>query len=163
MGMTIAFWVLAATVILSGLAVVGLRSVFRSALALILCFLSVAGLFITLSADFLAAVQVLIYVGAVAVIIILSIMLTREVEHGNLANRMRIPALGVSAFFLAVAVFAAVSTSWPVSQLAPPEDTAALLGTLLFGPQGFVLLVEIAALIILSTIIGAVSIARENK
>lgn len=163
MGTTIAFWVLAATAVLSGLAVVGLHSIFRSALALILCFFAVAGLFVTLNADFLAAVQVLIYVGAVAVIIILAIMLTREVEHGNLANRMRIPALGVSVFFLAVAVLAAVGTSWPVSQIAPPEETAALLGTLLFGPQGFVLLVEIAALIILATIIGAVSITRENK
>jgi NADH-quinone oxidoreductase subunit J len=163
MGTTIAFWVLAVTAVLSGLAVVGLRSIFRSALALILCFFAVAGLFVTLNADFLAAVQVLIYVGAVAVIIILSIMLTREVEHGNLSNRMRIPALGVSVSFMAVAVFAAVGTSWPVSQLAPQEETAAVLGNLLFGPQGFVLLVEIAGLIILATIIGAISIARGNK
>jgi len=163
MGLTIAFWVLAATTVVSALAVVSLHSVFRSALALILCFLAVAGLFITLSADFLAAVQVLIYVGAVAVIIILAIMLTREVEHGNLANRMRIPALGVSTFFLAVAAFAAVGTSWPVSQIAPQENTATVLGSLLFGSQGFVLLVEIAALIILATVIGAISIARENK
>ncbi len=162
MGTTIAFWVLSAAAVLSGLAVVGLRSIFRSALALILCFLSVAGLFITLSADFLAAVQVLIYVGAVAVVIILAIMLTREVEHGNLSNKLRIPALGVSFFFLAAAAFTAVGTSWPVSQQAPVENTAALLGGLLFGTQGFVLLVEIAALIILATIIGAISIAREK-
>ncbi len=63
MGLDIAFWVLAVVGIAAALTVVLLRDVFRAALSLVLCFLTVAGLYITLSADFLAAVLVLIYVG----------------------------------------------------------------------------------------------------
>ena len=77
MGLEIAFWVLAIVGIGAALAVVLLRDIFRAALCLVLCFLTVAGIYITLSADFLAAVQVLIYVGAISVLIILAIMLTR--------------------------------------------------------------------------------------
>ena len=71
-GIDIAFWVLAIVGIAAALAVVLLRDVFRAALSLILCFLTVAGIYVTLSADFLAAVQVLIYVGGISVLIILA-------------------------------------------------------------------------------------------
>ena len=92
MGLAIAFWILAVVGILAALGVVLLRNVFRAALSLILCFLAVAGLYVTLSADFLAAVQILIYVGAISVLIILAIMMTREVQQGNLSNKLQIPA-----------------------------------------------------------------------
>ncbi len=92
MGLVIAFWILAAVAILAALGVVILRNVFRAALSLILCFLAVAGLYITLSADFLAAVQILVYVSAISVLIILAIMVTREVQQGNPSKRLRIPA-----------------------------------------------------------------------
>ena len=75
-GFDIAFWILAVVAVMAALAVVLLGNVFRAALSLVLCFLVVAGIYITLSADFLAAVQVLIYVGAIAVLIILAIVLT---------------------------------------------------------------------------------------
>ncbi|GAI40794.1 unnamed protein product, partial [marine sediment metagenome] len=77
MGLEIAFWLLAVVGILAALAVVLLRNVFRAALCLVVCFLAVAGIYITLSADFLAVAHVLIYVGAISVLIILAIMLTR--------------------------------------------------------------------------------------
>ena len=63
--MEVAFWIIAAVTVAAALGVVLLRDIFRSALFLILCFLGVAGVFVLLSADFLAAVQVLIYVGAI--------------------------------------------------------------------------------------------------
>ena len=65
MGLVIAFWILAIVAIVSALGVVLLRNVFRAALSLILCFITVAGLYVTLSADFLAAVQILVYVGKI--------------------------------------------------------------------------------------------------
>ncbi|MBM4448631.1 MAG: NADH-quinone oxidoreductase subunit L, partial [Chloroflexi bacterium] len=80
--MTVSFWLLAVVAVTAALGVVLLRNVFRAALSLILCFLMVAGLYITLSADFLAAVQILVYVGAISVLIILAIMMTREVQRG---------------------------------------------------------------------------------
>ena len=105
MGLDIAFWFLALVGTAAALSVVLLRNVFRAALSLILCFLAVAGIYITLSADFLAAAQVLIYVGGISVLIILAIMLTREVSQGSPANKLRLPAFIVAAVFLGVTVF----------------------------------------------------------
>ena len=65
MGTVVAFGILAVVAVVAALGVVFLKNVFRAALSLVLCFLMVAGLYITLSADFLAAVQVLVYVGAI--------------------------------------------------------------------------------------------------
>ncbi len=162
MGLEIAFWTLAAVAVAAALTVVLLRNIFRAALALILCFVAVAGIFATLSADFLAAVQVLIYVGAIAVLIILGIMLTREVQRGSLSNKLQLPVLLSAALFLGVAIFAIVNTSWPVSGVPPQEPTTAALATLLFGQDGFILVVEIAAVLILATIIGAITLVREE-
>ncbi len=162
MGLEIAFWVLAVVAIAAALAVVTLRNVFRAALSLILCFLAVAGIFVTLSADFLAAVQILIYVGAIAVLIILAIMLTREVERGSLSNKLVVPVLISAILFFGVATFAMLNTSWPVVSLPPAEPTTALLASKLFGEDGFILTVEIAAILLLATIIGAITIVREK-
>src|SRR3990172_12574943 len=96
MGFDIAFWALAIVGIAAALCVVLLRDVFRAALTLVLCFLSVAGIYVTLSADFLAAVQILIYVGGISILIILAIMLTREVQQGSPSNKLRIPAFIVA-------------------------------------------------------------------
>ena len=128
MGLDIAFWILAVIGVLAALAVVLLRDVFRAALSLILCFLAVAGIYITLSADFLAAVQVLIYVGAISVLIILAIMLTREVQQGSPANRLRIPAFFIAVLFFAGVAFALLNTPWPVSATPPPASTTSTLG-----------------------------------
>ncbi|MFC1955652.1 NADH-quinone oxidoreductase subunit J [Chloroflexota bacterium] len=162
MGLIIAFWILAAVAILAALGVVVIRNVFRAALSLILCFLAVAGLYITLSADFLAAVQILVYVGAISVLIILAIMMTREVQQGNPSNRLRIPAFLVAIVFLVVLVFAMINTSWQVSGIAPIAPTTGPLALKLLGENGFILPVEIAAVLLLAAIIGAIVLAREK-
>ncbi len=112
MGLDIAFWGLAAVGIAAALAVVLLRDVFRAALALVLCFLTIAGIYVTLSADFLAAVQVLIYVGGISVLIILAIMLTRDVQQGSLSNKLRIPAFIMAILVLGVVACALLNTPW---------------------------------------------------
>ena len=162
MGLEIAFWILAAATVISALAVVWLRNIFRAALCLILCFLTVAGIFVTLSADFLAAIQILIYVGAVAILIILAIMLTREVERGSLSNKMKVPVQITSVLFLGVAIYAVINTSWSVVSLPPQEPTTAALANELFGRNGFVLAVEISAVMLLAAIIGAITLMREE-
>ncbi|UCG54437.1 MAG: NADH-quinone oxidoreductase subunit J [Dehalococcoidia bacterium] len=162
MGLEIAFWILAVVTIISALAVVWLRNIFRAALSLILCFLSVAGIFVTLSADFLAAIQILIYVGAVAILIILAIMLTKEVEKGSLSNKLKIPVIVTTVLFLGVAIYAVINTSWSVVTLLPQEPTTAALANELFGRNGFVLAVEISAVMLLAAIIGAVTLMREE-
>ncbi len=162
MGLDIAFWVLAIVGIAAALAVVLLQNVFRAALSLILCFLTIAGIYITLSADFLAAVQVLIYVGGISVLIILAIMLTREVQRGSPSNKLRIPAFFVAVIFLGVLGYALLNTQWPLSAAPPLEPTTAALAGKLLGEGGFILSVEIAALLLLAAILGAIVLVRED-
>ena len=161
-GLVIAFWVLAVIGIIAALAVVLLRDVFRTALCLVVCFLAVAGIYITLSADFLAAAQVLIYVGAIAVLIILAIMLTREVQRGSLSSKLRIPAFVVAVLFLGAMVFAMVNTPWQVSVVPPLEPTTSALAGKLFGEGGFILAVEIVPILLLVAILGAIIFVREK-
>ncbi len=162
MGLVIAFWILAVVAILGALGVVLLHNVFRAALCLVLCFLAVAGLYVTLSADFLAAVQVLIYVGAIAVLIILAIMLTRDVQRGSPGNRLQVPAFIVAILFLGAVAFVMVNTQWPVASVAPQEPTTAALAGKLFGEGGFILPLEIAAILLLAAILGAIVLVREK-
>lgn len=160
MGLEIAFWILAALGIMAALAVVLLRNVFRAALALVLCFLTVAGIYITLSADFLGVVQVLVYVGAISVLIVLAIMLTREVQRGSPGNRLQIPALVVAALFFGVVVYTVTGTTWPLSGAAPLAPTTGALALTLFG--GYLLPLEIAPVLLLAAILGAIVLVREK-
>lgn len=162
MGLDIAFWVLAIVGVAAALTVVWLRDVFRAALALVLCFLTVAGIYVTLSADFLAAVQVLIYIGGISVLIILAIMLTREVQQGSPSNKLRIPAFIVAALLLVVLGFTLTNTPWPVSTASPLAPTTAALAGKLWGKGGFILPVEIAAFLLLAAILGAIVLVREK-
>ncbi|MFC2072002.1 NADH-quinone oxidoreductase subunit J [Chloroflexota bacterium] len=162
MGIDIAFCVLAVVGIAAALTVVLLRDVFRAALSLILCFLTVAGLYVTLSADFLAAVQILIYVGGISVLIILAIMLTRDVQQGSPSNKLRIPAFIVAIIFLGVVAFALINTPWQLSTIPPLEPTTSALAGKLLGKGGFILSVEIAAVLLLASILGAIVLVREK-
>lgn len=162
MGLDIAFWILAVVGVAAALTVVLLRGVFRAALSLVLCFLTVAGIYITLSADFLAAVQVLIYVGGISVLIILAIMLTRDVQQGSPSNKLRVPAFIVASIFFGVVAFALVNTPWPLATAPPLAPTTAALATRLLGTGGFILPVEIAATLLLAAIVGAIVLVRER-
>jgi len=162
MGLEIAFWILAIIGIGAALAVVLLRDIFRAALCLVLCFLTIAGIYVTLSADFLAAVQILIYVGGISVLIILAIMLTREVQRGSLSNKLRIPAFVVAILFLGAVGFAMINTPWQLASVAPLEPTTPALAGKLFGEGGFILPVEIAAVLLLAAILGAIVLVREK-
>jgi len=162
MGISIAFWILAIVGVVAALAVVLLRDVFRAALSLVLCFLAVAGIYIILSADFLAVAQVLVYVGAISVLIILAIMLTREVQRGSPSNRLQIPAFIVAVLFLGGVVFALLNTPWQISSAPPLAPTISALAELLFGEGGFILPVEIAPVLLLAAILGAIALVREK-
>jgi len=161
-GASVAFWVLASIAVLAALSVVLVRDVFRAALSLILCFLMVAGLYLTLNADFLAAVQILIYVGAISVLIILAIMLTRDVHRGSPSNRFRLPAFFVAVLFFAGIAYAMLNTPWQISSTPPLEPTTPAIAGLLFGQGGFILPVEIAPILLLAAILGAIVLVREK-
>ncbi|MCH8799873.1 MAG: NADH-quinone oxidoreductase subunit J [Chloroflexi bacterium] len=120
----VVFWLLTVMAVGGALGVVLVPDLFRAALLLIVVFMAVAGFFILLSAEFLAVVQVLIYVGAIAVLIIFAVMLTRDVQRGNLPNRLQIPAAVFAALLLAALVTVALDTKWdflPADQQARAE------------------------------------------
>jgi NADH-quinone oxidoreductase subunit J len=162
MGLAAAFWIMAVVVVLAALGVVFLRNVFRASLSLVLCFLTVAGLYITLSADFLAAVQILVYVGAISVLIILAVMMTRDVQQGSPGNRLKLPAFIVAVVVLGVMIYTVTATPWALSAEQPLFPTTVPLAAKLFTESGFILPVEIAAMLILAAILGAIVIAREK-
>ena len=162
MGLDIAFWILAIVGVAAALTVVLLRDIFRAALSLVLCFLTVAGIYATLSADFLAAVQVLIYVGGISVLIVLAIMLTRETQQGSPSNKLRIPAFIVAVVFFGVVAFTVLGTPWQISTVQPIAPTTAVLADRLLGEGGFILPVEIAACLLLAAILGAIVLVREK-
>ncbi|MFH1646090.1 MAG: NADH-quinone oxidoreductase subunit J [Chloroflexota bacterium] len=123
MGLALTFWIMAVVTVAAALGVVFIRNVFRAALTLILCFIAVAGLYITLSADFLAAVQILVYVGAISVLIILAVMMTREVQRGSPVNKMEIPAAVVATVLLGILVYTVTNTPWKIAAESPLTPT----------------------------------------
>jgi len=171
MAVEIAFWILAPIMVGAALAVVLLRDIFRAALLLILCFFTVAGIYITLNADFLAAVQVLIYAGAIGILLIFAIMLTRNLKEGNPFNRLKLPALIVALLVFATVVGVVVSTNWAtvtgVSQaveMPVDQPTTGYIATALFDQsKGFVLPFEIASVLLLAALIGAIVLVKDRS
>jgi NADH-quinone oxidoreductase subunit J len=162
MAIDIAFWIIAVVGIIAALMVVMLRNVFHSALALILCLITAAGIYITLSADFLAGVQILVYVGGISILLMLAIMLTREVQRGNLSNKFRVPAFLVAVILAGVLIYAMVGTPWVISSAPPVAPTTSALADRLLGNGGFILAIEIAAALLLAAILGAIVLVREK-
>ncbi|MDE2939281.1 MAG: NADH-quinone oxidoreductase subunit J [Chloroflexota bacterium] len=175
----IVFWVLAVVSIAAALGVVVVKDLFRSALLLAVVFIAVAGFFVLLSAEFLAVVQVLIYVGAISVLFIFAIMLTRNVREGNLPNRLQIPAISVSALLLVGMIVAAVNTDWrPIPEAAvemvDAAQTQAVSGGAGSGSESgstgiaelligqFVLPFEAVSLLLLAALIGGLALARSR-
>ena len=114
----VVFWILGIVAIGAALGVVLTKDLFRAALLLVLVFVSVAGFFVLLNAEFLAVVQVLIYAGAISILIIFAVMLTRDVQRGNLPNRLQVPAVLFAALLLSALVVVAIDTDWNLI----PED-----------------------------------------
>lgn len=168
----IAFWAVTVVAVGAALLVVTVRDVFRAALFLVVAFLGVAGLFVLLNAEFLAVVQVLIYAGAISILIIFAIMLTRDVQRGNRPTPLRPLALTASALLLAAFVYAIVQTDWRLleeTRLAAStaqgvtrvwQDTPRWLGGLLM--REFLLPFEAAAVLLLAAVVGALVLVRER-
>jgi NADH-quinone oxidoreductase subunit J len=157
-----AVFIILALVTLGGAwGVVSARSVFISALFLIMALVGVAGLYVLLEAGFLAAVQLLIYVGAIAVLILFVIMLTRRVmaEDTSLINEQWGLAGTITGLLFALLAVLVVGAEWRISDASPPADPIVGLGQALLGP--YVLPFEIASLVLLVALIGAIIIARE--
>lgn len=152
------FYVLATGAGLGGLGVVLSRNVVYSALALILSLMSVAGIFILLSAEFLALVQVLVYGGAVTIIVLFAMMLTRVRDLPRASFGPQWPlAAAVAGMFLAVSTIAAVSAEWPGDTENPNVIPLRTFGDMLFRQWSVPF--EVASLVLVVALVGAIVIA----
>lgn len=157
------FYVIAVVTVLAGMGVVFSRSIIHAALFLILALLSVAGIFVLMAADFLAIVQVLVYGGAVTILILFSMMLTRVRDLPAAPDGPQKPFAFVAALAFMVTTIAAIaSTEWrgrstESISVIPFED----IGTALF--RTWAVPFEIASLVLMAALIGAIILARGEE
>jgi NADH-quinone oxidoreductase subunit J len=162
----IAFAVFGVLTVGGGFGVVSSRNLIHAALYLIVSLFGVAGYFVLLEAPFLSAVQVLVYIGAIAVVVIFAVMLTRSVVGTNeiARNRQWFIAALAAIVMLVMVGFALTSQFGTVD--APlgsvPDSSVELLGAQLVSPNAFVLPFEVASVLLLAALIGAVVVAREE-
>jgi NADH:ubiquinone oxidoreductase subunit 6 (subunit J) len=154
-----------------GLGVVITRNLFHSALWLLVSLFGIGAFFVMLAAPFLAAVQVLVYIGAIVILIIIAIMLTRRMmgvrEAAN--NQWFVGLLASALTFLVLGGALLLASSGP-SPLLPRTpltegfglNSVAVLGTSLVDPGQYVLPFELASLLLTGAMIGAIVIARED-
>jgi NADH:ubiquinone oxidoreductase subunit 6 (subunit J) len=171
---TVIFWIVAVILVGSALLVVTMRNIVHSALALIVVFAMTSGIYLLLNAEFIAIVQILIYVGAVTILILFALMLTRTSGTGfnsNPTNRLWAVGVVICALVGAAIVYAVSSSTHAVSNVA--SNTSQLpagisnvvrIGQLLYSPTSYsyVLPFEIATLVLLVAILGAIVIGRED-
>jgi NADH-quinone oxidoreductase subunit J len=160
--MTASFVVLAAVTITGAVAAMTLRNLVHCALALAVCFVGLAGLYLNLSAQFVGLVQILVYVGAVVILIVFAILLTRQDELPATTKRTRLAGLGVSAAVFAVLAWA-VTADGGIQGVGTnrPEAAMTQIGSALM--ERFVLPLEVVGLLLTAALIGAVVIAMEEK
>jgi NAD(P)H-quinone oxidoreductase subunit 6 len=155
----VAFAALALMTLGSAAAVALARNVMHSAVALLGTLLGVAGLYVTLSADFLAVVQVMVYVGGTLILFLFAAMLTARIDRASVSNLpgpRRAAAVAALLFTLALAVVG-IDTRWPVEPGAFVPSTARL-GHALLGE--YVVPFELASIVLVSAMVGAVVLAR---
>jgi len=157
-GTVVAFWMLAVITVGSALGTAAVRNLIHAVVFLVISFTGVAGLYITLSADFLAVTQVLIYVGAISILVLFAIMLTPRGDRGNQEGFLRLPAVLLSGLLAATMIFVALDTDWNISDRAGFEDTATDIGEALLDK--FVLPFEIASVLLLVAMLGAIVLVR---
>jgi NADH-quinone oxidoreductase subunit J len=160
---TVVFIIFSLITLGAALAVVTSKNLFHSALFLILSFVGVAGFYVLLEAPFLAAVQVLVYVGAIAILIVFAIMLTRRLMAKDLVQRN---AQWVISGLVALLLFAVLGlvlrrVDWPVVEAAVPEETISILGQDLMGT--YLVPFEVASVLLLVALVGSIIIARERE
>ena len=164
---TIIFYILAATIVGGGAMAVTSRKIFRSAVFLLFSLIGIAGLYFFMDYEFIAAVQIIVYVGGIVVLIIFSIFLT----HGS-GEDMKRPAIGRGVFSALAAAFGCMLTMYIISQhtfvtsgkpaleSSPGNIGAQMLSTTEYG---YMLPFEVVSILLLAAMIGCIVIAIKVK
>lgn len=160
----VSFGILAVMMIGTALGVVLLPKIVHSAFLLAGVFISIAGLYILLNADFVAAAQILVYVGAVNVLILFAIMLVNKQENytelpGRLVRKVATAVVCFGLFALLGTMV--LITPWSLDTVSPPiEDTIIALGEHFFSD--YLLPFELASVLLLMAMVGAIILARRD-
>lgn len=163
----IVFLVIAALTLVSSVMVVSAKRMLHAALWLVLALFGVAVIFATLESGFFTVVQVVIYVGAIAILVIFAVMLTRrnlQDESAPGVNRYAWLA-GLAALAVFVGVVAALSTwnSFGVLRPAGGEEDVAALGLALVSPDQYLIPFEVASVLLIGALIGAIYMAGDQQ
>ena len=155
------FWILAAIMLGAGLLVVTMRDIIRCGLAMIVCFGALAGIYVVLGAPLIAAAQVIVYIGAISVLILFAIMLTQTKAAPSrlVFQTQAIPAAIASIVIGVVIALAVAATDWKEvpERIRLATDT---LSQVLF--TDFVLPFEIVSVLLLAAVIGGVFLAKRE-
>ncbi|HEY9086776.1 MAG TPA: NADH-quinone oxidoreductase subunit J [Anaerolineaceae bacterium] len=162
------FLAVAAITLFAAVMVVSTRRIMHAALWLVLSLFGVAVLFALLQSGFFAVVQVVVYIGAIAILIIFAVMLTRQVmlDVGPQLNRgWWIPAVLVAGLYAALV---GVLSTWSQFQaqagpLAPEANDLSRFGQALVDLNAYVIPFEIASVLLLGALIGSIFVASERK
>jgi NADH:ubiquinone oxidoreductase subunit 6 (subunit J) len=162
---TILFLILTAITLGGALGVVSSRNILHAALFLVLALSGVVGYYVLLNAGFLAAVQLLIYIGAIAILILFAIMLSHGIMAQRQSQRNEQWWMAAAVTLLIFVVLAVVlwQVQWPVADaaaLGAPSTSLSQLGQDLVGP--YMIPFEVASVLLLVALVGAVILARET-
>ncbi|MFQ5665838.1 MAG: NADH-quinone oxidoreductase subunit J [Candidatus Binatia bacterium] len=156
------FYVIAAVTVVSAAGVAFSPNIVYSAFSLMGTFMGVAGLYVFLAADFVAVIQVLIYVGGILVLLLFAVMLTHSIGDVRVSNRSvgRLPAMLVIAAVTVVMGMAVTQADWKHLVPAAPKPTVYTIGNAFLG--GYLLPFELASVVLLAALIGAVILSRKE-
>jgi NADH-quinone oxidoreductase subunit J len=156
------FWIFAAVMIGSAILVVTMRDIIRCGLAMIVCFGSLAGIYVILGAPLIAATQVIVYIGGISVLILFAIMLTQTKDAPSrlVFQTQALPAAIASIVIAVVIALAIGATDWSEADKRIRLATN-LLSTELFDK--FVLPFEVVSVLLLAAVIGGVYLAKREK
>jgi NADH:ubiquinone oxidoreductase subunit 6 (subunit J) len=159
-GVNIGFWVLAALTLISAGGVIVSRNLLHAVLFLILSFIGVAGFFVLLSAEFLAMAQIIIYVGAISVLVLFAVLLTPRSGRDNGETRFLLPGALLAVCLAAIFVFVIYDANWSTAS-EPPLTGARELGNALLTT--WVLPFQIASVLLTAALIGSIMLVRSQQ
>tara|TARA_B110001454_G_C12606562_1_gene386840 strand:+ start:219 stop:671 length:453 start_codon:yes stop_codon:yes gene_type:complete len=147
----------------SAVYVVTSKNLVRSAVSLFFTLFGIAGLYILLYADFVAAAQIMIYVGGILVLIIFGVMLTNKMDKPSISNssQNQIVATSVSIVFFMAQVFVILDTKWRNEPGNALDETVKDIGRMLM--KEYLLPFEIVSVLLLAALIGAATLARKKN
>ena len=156
----IIFFLFAAVTLVSAFLVVTNRNIVHSAFFLLFTFFGVAGIYVMLGADFVAIVQLIVYVGGILILLLFGVMLTNKIVNVDIKTDTihALPASIVVGLFTGAIGAVVLNTSWKVVETPDPVPATASIGSMLINE--YALIFELLGILLLIALIGAASMAR---